>query len=124
MTIQELYARMGADYDRAIKIMRRDRLVDRSVRRFAASDLCDKLVEAGNTMDETALFEVTHAVKGVSANLGITSLYDLAGEVTDEFRPGNARTLSDDEVKAKLAEIEEIFQRCVEAINAYIAEAE
>lgn len=123
MTIQELYAAMGADYDRAVQIMRRDRLIDRSVRRFASSNLCDQLMEAAATMDATALFEATHAIKGVSANLGITKLCDLAGVVADEFRAGNSRTLSDDEVKAKIGEMEQIFQNCVAAIKQYEAEA-
>ena len=123
MTIQELYARMGADYDSAIKIMRRDRLVDRSVRRFATSDLGDQLTQAAATMDPTALFEVTHAIKGVSANLGILKLRDLAGEVTDEFRPGNARAMSDAEVLAKIDEMQQVYHQAVDAINAYIAEA-
>lgn len=122
MTIQELYANMGGDYDRAIKIMRRDRLVDRTVRRFASSTLCADLTSAVESGDPNAIFEASHALKGVSANLGLTDLFTLTEKVCDEFRPGNARALSDDEVAATVADIEAKCQTTVSAINAYIAE--
>ena len=122
MTIQELYATIGGDYDAAIKIMRRDRLVDRTVRRFASSNLCADLVAATESGDPTAIFEAAHALKGVSANLGLTDIYKLTETVTDEFRAGNTRSLSDEEVKAKVAQIDEMCQRTVAAIKDYEAE--
>lgn len=122
MTIQELYAAMGGDYDRAIQIMRRDRLVDRTVRRFASSTLCADLMAAGETLESEAMFEAAHALKGVAANLGLTELFALTEVISDEFRPGNPRTLTDDAVRAELDKIDALCQHIVAAINAYVAE--
>ena len=123
MTIQELYLKIGGDYGQAVKIMKMDKLIDRYVRKLAASGVYEKLAEAGNTMDPGQLFESAHALKGVCANLGLTDLAAAAGEITEEFRPGAARKMTDDAIREKLAAVSEMYQRAVKGIEEYIAEA-
>ena len=120
MTIKELYEKIGADYDQACRVMKMDKLIDRYVRKFIASDVGDKLAEAGEAMDPVRLFEAAHAMKGVCANLGFTAIAGAAGEITEEYRPGNNRSLSDEEVKAKLAQISELYARTVDGIKEYV----
>ena len=93
MTIQELYAKIGGDYEQAVKVMRMDKLIDRYVRKFPASGTCEKLAEAGQSMDPAQLFESAHALKGVCANLGLTAIASAAGAITEEFRPGAVRKI-------------------------------
>lgn len=119
MTVQELYQSIGGDYDSAVKIMRMDKLIDRHIRKFVKSDLPDKLAAASEELDPTAMFEASHALKGVSANLGLNSLSAVASDLAEEFRPGNARKMSDDEVRAKAAEAVEICRKTVDGIRAY-----
>lgn len=47
MTIQELYTLIGGDYAQATKIMRRDRLVDRYIRKLGSSGVGESLAAAG-----------------------------------------------------------------------------
>jgi HPt (histidine-containing phosphotransfer) domain-containing protein len=70
-------------------------------------------------MDPTALFETAHAVKGVCGNLGLKDVAELAGEITEEFRPGNSRSMSDEEVKAKLQKARERYGEIIEQISRY-----
>ncbi len=119
MTIQELYAKIGGNYEQAVKVMRMDKLIDRYVRKFPASGTCEKLVEAGQSMDPVALFESAHALKGVCANLGLTAIAAAAEEITEEFRPGAVRKMTDDEVKRKIAEIGVLYQNTVKGIQEY-----
>ena len=119
MTIQELYAKIGGNYEQAVKVMRMDKLIDRYVRKFPASGTCEKLVEAGQSMDPVGLFESAHALKGVCANLGLTEIAAAAGEITEEFRPGAVRKMTDDEVKRKIAEIDVLYQNTVKGIQEY-----
>ena len=123
MTIQELYAKIGGNYEQAQKIMRMDKLIDRYVRKLPASDAYEKLVQAGKTMDPAQLFESAHALKGVCANLGLDDLARAAGEITEEFRPGAARKMTDGEIREKLRAIEEMYQRTLKGIEEYIAGA-
>lgn len=39
--------------------------------------------------DVQAAFEAAHELKGVSANMGITPVYDLLAELVEELRAGN-----------------------------------
>ena len=123
MTIQELYSNIGGSYDQALRIMKSDRLIDKYVRKFEASRVGETLAEAGETMDPVRLFESAHAMKGVCANLGLDALAHAAGEITEEFRAGNPRKLSDEEVRAKLEAIPARYRQTAEGIRAYAAQA-
>ena len=122
MTIQELYAIIGGNYDQAVRIMRSERLIDKYVRKLKDNPLGETLAKAGETMDAAALFETAHAMKGVCANLGLDALADAANEITEEFRPGNARRLSDDAVRAKVQAVAERFRATAEGIRRYEAD--
>ena len=119
MTLEELYARMGGNYEHAKQIMKMDKLIDKYIRKLKNSEVGDKLAAAGETMDATALFESAHALKGVCANLGLDNLANAAEEITEEFRPGNSRKLSDEEVKGELLSISETYQKVLACIEEY-----
>lgn len=119
MTLQELYQEMGGDYAQAMRVLHVEKLVDKHIRKFPKNTVLETLFAAGETMDETQLFEAGHAVKGVSANLGLTAISDAASEITEEFRPGNTRRFTDDEVKAKVAKLRAQFEKTAEAIARY-----
>jgi len=119
MTLEELYANIGGDYEQALKVLRMDKLIDKHIRKLTKNGVVDSLIAAGDTMDPTQLFETSHAVKGICANLGLTKISNAASEVSEEFRPGNPRTMSDEEVKQKLGEIAELYQVTAEGIERY-----
>jgi HPt (histidine-containing phosphotransfer) domain-containing protein len=119
MTLQELYQSIGGDYEQAIRVLRMEKLLDKHIRKFAQNSVVENVLAAGETMDPTALFETAHAAKGVCANLGLKDLSDAAGEITEEFRPGTPRSLSDDEVRAKLQKIAARYAEITAGISAY-----
>ena len=120
MNIQELYQSIDGDYDQAIRVLRVEKLVVKHIRRFVDNDVVDGLLAAGSSMDPTDLFEAAHAVKGVAANLGLTKLSDVASEITEDFRPGNERKLSDEDVKQRIETIRELHEQIVYKIRKYI----
>ena len=119
MTLEELYARIGGNYEQAQRVMKMDKLIDRYIRKLKKSGVGEQLAAAGETMDPKQLFESAHAMKGVCANLGLDELAAAAEEITEEFRPENNRSLSDEEVKAKLQHINELFQKTLAGIEEY-----
>ncbi len=119
MTLQELYAKIGGNYEQAQRIMKMDKLIDRYIRKLKNSGVNEQLAAAAEKMDPTGLFESAHAMKGVCANLGLDELAALADEITEEFRPGNSRTLSDAAVQEKLNKINELFQKTLDRIGEY-----
>ena len=119
MTLQELYQQIGGDYDQALRVLRVEKLVDKHIRKLAKNGLIEALVGAGETMDPTRLFETSHAVKGNCANLGLANLSTAASEISEEFRPGNARHLTDAEVKEKLEQIDAMYRQAADGIGRY-----
>ena len=119
MTLQELYASIGGSYAQATRVLRVDRLVDKHIRRFVANGVIDQLLEACKTLEPKQMFEVAHAAKGVCGNLGLVELADISSELAEEFRPGNARRLTDDQVRQKADRLAEVYRKTVEGINAY-----
>jgi len=119
MTIQQLYEKIGGNYDQAVRVMKKDKLIDKYVRKLKNSNVGDMLAEAGETMDAVKLFESAHAMKGVCSNLGLEGLANAADEITEEYRAGNPRTLSDDAVKEKLAALLRRYRQTVQCITEY-----
>ena len=119
MTLQELYKEINGDYDQALRVMRVEKLVDKHIRKLTKNGVVESLLKAGETMDPVALFETSHAVKGVCANLGLVALSEAASEISEEYRPGNERHFSDAEVKEKLLALEELYRRTLEGISRY-----
>ena len=122
MTVKELYETIGADYEGALKIMMMDKLIDRFIQKLPEDPSCPNLMKAAETMDPTALFESAHAMKGVYANLCLIDLSRQASEICEEFRPGNARTMSDEEVKTRLSNIKSQYNSTMSAIKQYMAQ--
>ena len=119
MTVKELYDKIGGNYDQAIRIMKMEKLVDRYIRKLSKSTFVEALAAAADSMDAAALFENAHAMKGVCANLGLDKLAAAANAITEEFRPGAARKLSDEEVRALLRDAEADYQNTLEQIRLY-----
>ena len=121
MTLKELYDRIDGDYTQATNVLRMDKLIDKHIRKLPNNGVVDKLIEAAETMDAAALFESAHAMKGVCGNLGLVKLAAAASEISEEFRPGNPRNFTDDEVKAKIAGISELYEKTKTEIKSYEA---
>jgi HPt (histidine-containing phosphotransfer) domain-containing protein len=119
MTIQELYQNIGGDYDQAVRVLRMDKLIDKHIRKFTANGVVDGLLDCKDAMNPSELFEASHAVKGVTANLGLMELSDIASEIAEEFRPGNERKLSDEDVRKRIEAIREIYDHTVKYIQKY-----
>ena len=119
MTIQQLYEKIGGNYDQAVRVMKKDKLIDKYVRKLKDSNVGDTLAQAGEAMDAEKLFESAHAMKGVCSNLGLDALANAADELTEEFRPGNPRRLTDDAVREKIEAVLKRYRDTVQGISDY-----
>ena len=119
MTLKELYSEIGGDYDQAVSVLRIDKLIDKHIRKLTKNGVADRLLEAGQSMEPAELFDAAHAMKGVCANLGLVSLSEMASELAEEYRPGNPRKLTDEEVSERLAKIGEMYKKTADGIRRY-----
>ncbi|MBP5268452.1 MAG: Hpt domain-containing protein [Ruminococcus sp.] len=119
MTLQELYYEIGGDYEQAMRVLRMEKLVDKHIRKMRTNLVVEELIDAGGRIEPSKIFETAHAMKGVCANLGLVGLAGMASELAEEFRPGNRRRLSDEEVKTRIAKIDEAYKRTSDRIRRY-----
>ena len=119
MTIQALYESIGGDYAQALRVLRMDKLIDKHIRKLTKNGVVDALLEAGKAMDAERLFEAAHAMKGVCGNLGLPGLADSASAIAEAYRPGNPRTMTDEQTRELLREIEATYRKTAEGIRRY-----
>ena len=119
MTLKELYASIQGDYDQATRVMRMEKLIDKHIRKLEGNGAVQKLLDAGAVMDGNGIFETAHAIKGVCGNLGLVKLSEAASALTEEFRPGHAREMSDDEVKERLDQVAALYKLTLDGIHKY-----
>lgn len=122
MTLTELYALIDGDYDQAMRVLRMEKLMDKHIRKLPQNGVVEKLLEAGQQLEPTPMFEAAHAMKGVCANLGLVKLSQAASEIAEEYRPGNSRHLTDAEVKDRLRVISELYAKTAAGIRQYAGE--
>ena len=123
MTVKELDDTIGGNYENAKKIMMSDALISRFIVKLIDDPSYARLTEARRTMNAEELFSAAHGLKGVWGNLGLTSLSNAAAEITEEFRSGNSRTLSDEEVLEKLDNIDVQYRKTIAGIRQFAEEA-
>ena len=119
MTLKELYQTIDGDYEQAARVLRVEKLIDKHIRKLTKNGVIDNLLAAGESMDPTQLFETSHAVKGVCGNLGLTALALAASEISEEFRPGTSRSMTDEQVKEKMQEISSLYDKTRQGIDNY-----
>lgn len=122
MTIQELYENIGGSYASAKKILPSDKLIGKFVQKFLSEESCKKLFAAYEAGDETGMFEASHALKGVCANLGMDELSRRASEISEEYRPTNQKTMTPEEVGARMAALKELYERTIAGIQDFAAQ--
>ena len=121
MTLQELYESIGGNYEMAMRILRMEKLVDKHIRKFSNNGIVERLLAAGQSKDPTEMFEASHAMKGICGNLGLKELCDIASMISEEYRPGNARKMSDEEVDQLLETAAALYEKTKAGIARYEA---
>lgn len=121
MTLQELYREIDGSYEQAKRVLMMDKLIEKHIRKLPTNTIFTSLSTACDTMDPKGLFESAHAIKGVCSNLGLIKCAEYASKITEEYREGNTRKLSDEEVKNIVGSILEYFNNATLVINKYIS---
>ncbi len=122
MTLQELYASIGGDYEAVKRVLSTDNLISRFITRLLSDTSCDRLMQAAAEHDGKNMFEAAHSMKGVCANLGLLQLSSMASAIAEEFRPGKSRTMSDEALSDILQNLREQYLSAMKMIRQYASE--
>ncbi len=79
---------MDADYENVLERLMNDRLVYKYNKKFVAASDYNSLVKALEDKDYELAFRMSHNLKGMSANLAYTGLWQVSSDLCEELRGG------------------------------------
>ncbi len=113
MTLKEFMEKTQGDYSGVMARLGSEAVAIRIIGMFKKDTSLDELEEAYANNDYSKIFQVTHNLKGVCANLGITKLGEHASVLCEATR-GGAPTVP---IDAMMDNIRELYTTTKEALN-------
>ena len=110
MTVEKFYEFIGGDYAGTKSRLMTDERIARFVNKFTADGSYQLLLDSLASSNTQEAFRAAHTIKGVAQNLGFTSLYTVAEEITEILRAGSL------DVGAKMPELTEKYNLTINAI--------
>ncbi len=88
MTVKECYEQFEGNYEDTLRRLTSEALVSRFLLKFLDDKSYYALADAVSAKNGADAFAAAHTLKGVSLNLGLTSLYEPTNELTEALRGG------------------------------------
>ena len=89
MGIKEFYSEIGSSYKDVADRLGSEDFILHFVVKFKEDENFDLLKAALKNGDTDTAFRAAHTLKGVSANLGFTALYNAVSQITEALRNGD-----------------------------------
>ena len=86
MKLNECYEAMNGDYQDVMGRLPREASIIKFLRRFAQNTEFSELLEAAQRKDYKRVFELSHDLKGMAANLSITGFRLEMSEICEQTR--------------------------------------
>lgn len=86
MNIKKFYEDTNSNYNAALSIMMNDMLIERMIKKFMENNSYNAIIDAYNAKNIKEVFVLSHSFKGVTGNLALTSLYNIASDLTELTR--------------------------------------
>jgi len=116
MTLQECYAKLGGDYEGACKRLMNEKMLARFLQKFPDDPSMQLLLDAVKAENIETSFRSVHTLKGVAGNLGLTALFNVAVNLTEQLRPREQQ--ADPEL---LDAVVKEYQKTMEALSELFA---
>ncbi len=114
MTVKECYTQFGGNYEDTLRRLTNEALVSRFLLKFLDDKSYYALLDAITTQKAPEAFAAAHTLKGVTLNLGLTTLYEPTNTLTEALRNGWAENASD-----LLVPVTEAYNTTVAAIVSF-----
>ena len=117
MNIKQFYIDINGSYENALAIMINDALISRMLTKFIDNNAYEQIISAYEQKDYRALFAASHSYKGVTGNLALTPLYNLASVLTEA-----TRNSYDVNLDREIEELKKIYKLIKEKYLEHIAD--
>ena len=116
MNVKQFYLDIGGSYTDALAIMMNDLFISKMMKKFIENNSYNEIVSLYEKKDYRALFAAAHSFKGVSGNLALTPLYELASTITEATRNSDGVNLD-----KEIAELKRVYTLVQEKYQEHIA---
>ena len=112
MDIKKFYELTGSDYQAALSIMMNDMLIERMINKFMDNNAYQSIVDAYEANNIKEVFTQSHSFKGVTGNLALTKLYQIASILTEATRGKEEASIADEieQLKKDYLSIVEVYK--------------
>lgn len=86
MNVKQFYLDIRGSYNDALSIMMNDTLIERMLSKFINNNSYEQMISCYENKDYRSLFGFAHSFKGVTGNLALTPLYEIASIITEATR--------------------------------------
>jgi HPt (histidine-containing phosphotransfer) domain-containing protein len=114
MTVQECYESIKGDYEGVKGRLLTDERIQKYLVKFSNATDYQQMVDAINQEDYELAFRMSHNLKGVSLNLGITQLQKTSEVLCEEFRNGKPKN----DITGLLDAVTDEYNRTIDAIRS------
>lgn len=111
MTVEKFYEHIGGDYVGTKARLMTDERIARFVKKFPSDGSYQLLLDSLETGNVQEAFRAAHTIKGVAQNLGFTTLFTVAEDVTEVLRAGSL------DVADKMPKLSANYKLTIDAIN-------
>lgn len=111
MQIKKFYEETNSNYNSALSIMMNDMLIERMIRKFMEQNSFNAIIDAYEKNNIRDVFALSHSFKGVTGNLALTGLYNIASDLTEATRNKEEADIADyiEKLKTEYQLIQEKF---------------
>ena len=113
MNLREFYKDVNGDYDYMMARLPREASVIKFLRKFSDNTEFNELKEAWENKNYTRIFELSHDLKGIAANLSMPVFQNLMSEICEETRNGNP----DEKLSGYILTADEEYKHIIKAIG-------
>ena len=112
MTVKECYEAMGGDYEDVFKRLMSEARIKKFALMFKKDPSMSQLTQAMDAGDTETAFRAAHTLKGICANLGFKSLFEVSYEITEALRAGDM-----EKAKVMWPGVQACYERVENALN-------
>lgn len=113
MTLDEFYTEVGGSLEEAKRRLYKEELIKKYLKMFPADETFAGLKAAVDSKDWKQVFAITHALKGVAANLELKNLFEASSNLCEDTRNGEPQG----DAEAQYQVIETEYHKAIAAIE-------
>lgn len=113
MTVQECYEKMNGDYEGVTGRLMSDERVKKYLLKFVAATDYSNMLDALEKEDYELAFRMSHNLKGVSLNLGLTGLQKTSDALCESLRGGKPTV----DIEPLLTPVKEEYAKVIDSVK-------